>query len=268
MKIETLAQAIGLSREALQCAMAYPFTKDKKLEGKALCHKEKEFLAFCRAQDQFRLFSLRLFLELAVDCEQEYLKQGISSQIYIDTFRDIAIWNENCKREFMEWGIDEICWLRFHICMEVFRLGRLAFQEIRLMEDIEMFHLKQGESVIEVHVAQGEPLDIEECKASFLAAMQFYHKQHAFFWGESWLLHPALKSMVPKDSNLSLFQDLFTVYDMDETSRQGEMRIFGFVSEDIEVYPEHTSLQRNLKTYLREHGSFGMGKGIYECVSE
>lgn len=265
MKITTLAQAIQLNPEALQCAMRYPFTKEQKLQAKKLCHKEETFVSFCKSQQSFRQFSLRLFLELAADCEKEYQTRGIAPKIYIDTFRDIALWCDNCKREFQEWGIDEISWLRFHICLEVFRLGRLAFQKIALQEDIPSQQLRKGDPVIEVHVAQGEPLRYEDCILSFKQALLFYDLQEAVFWGESWLLHPDLKLLATPHSNLVRFQDFFTIYDVDETSRQGEMRVFGFVSDDVESYPENTSLQRSLKHYLKLHGNFGMGKGIYRC---
>lgn len=265
MNIETLAHEIQLDKEALRCAMEYPFSDDMKQMGKALCHKEDDFLAFCRAQKQFRLFALRLLLELAADCEKEYQRRGISRQIYVDTFRDIALWNENCKKAFQEWGIDEICWLRFHVCLEVFTLGRLSFQKIKLMEDIPQLGLFKGQDVIEVHVAQGNPLQIAECMDSFQRALTFYHHDHLIFWGESWLLNPALNDLLAKDANILRFQNIFTIYAMEKTSRQGEMRVFGFVSDHVEDYPEITQLQRNLKAYLKEHGSFGMGKGIFDC---
>lgn len=265
MKIETLAHEIRLEDEAFQCAMKYPFSEEMKHMGKALCHKESEFLSFCKAQKQFRLFSLRLLLELAADCEKEYKKQGISRQIYLDTFRDIALWCDNCRKDFQEWGIDEISWLRFHVCLEVFTLGRLSFQKIKLMEDIPQLGLSKDQEVVEVHVAQGQPLKIQECMESFEAAMEFYHQDHLIFWGESWLLNPALQGLVDKDANIVQFQKIFTIYTLDETSRQGEMRVFGFVSDNVEDYPENTQLQRNLKAYLKQHANFGMGKGIFDC---
>lgn len=264
MDIETLAYEIGLEKEAMIQAIQYPFTEEMKQTAYALRFEASRFLAYCKAQNQFRMFSLRMFLELAVQCFEEYQKRNISKKIFIDTFRDITLWNDHCKKHYQEWGIDEVCWLRFHVCLEVFRLGRLAFQEIRLHEDISSYHLYRGEHVIEVHVAQGEPLNLSACMDSFALAMDFYQKEHAIFWGESWLLHPALKTMVSPHSNLYQFQDIFTVYAIDETSHQGEERVFGFVDENVDAYPEDTSLQRKLKAYLKQHGSFGMGKGIYD----
>lgn len=262
MKTSTLAEDIKLPKEAYQAAMAYPFTQEMKEIGKKCCHKEAQFLEYCGKQKQHRLFSLRMMLELAADIKNEYDRQGIDEQVYKDTFYDITLWCQNCYQTFHEWGIDELIWLRFHICMEVFRLGRLAFQKISLMKDIPQFDKKQGDEIIEIHVAQGEPLLYEECIHSLSQALAFYQMEGAWFWGESWLLHPALKELLPADSHILQFQSLFHIYEIDETSHQGEERVFGSV-KDIASYPETTRLQRSLKKYLSLGKSLGMARGIF-----
>lgn len=262
MKISTLAKLISLPLEAYEAALAYPFTEQMKKEGKRLCTQEALFLDYCRKQHQHRLFSLRLILELAADIKDDYDALGIEERVYKDTFYDITLWCQNCYATFHEWGIDEVIWLRLHICMEVFRLGRLAFQKIHLTKDIPAYHKKQGDEVIEIHVAQGEALVYEDCIRSLNQALSFYHMEGAWFWGESWLLHPALQKMLTKDCNILRFQSLFHIYEIDESCHQGEERIFGDVM-DIADYPETTSLQRNLKQYLLKGNTLGMARGIF-----
>lgn len=262
MNVSTLSEYIKLPKKAYEMAMAYPFTQDMKVEGKKLCGQEKQFLEYCGKQKHHRIFALRLLLELAADIKEEYERMGISEQIYKDTFYDITIWCQNCYDTYHEWGIDEVIWLRFHICMEVFSLGRLAFQKIHLTKDIPEFHKKQGDEVIEIHVAQGEPLIYEDCIQSLHQALSFYQMKGAWFSGESWLLHPALKELLPENSNILRFQSLFHIYEIDESNHQGEERVFGKVG-DITSYPETTMLQKNLKQYLFLGNTLGMARGIF-----
>lgn len=262
MTIDEFAENIKLPNEAFRSAMTYPFTHDMKKEGMQIVHEETSFLAFCQRQRQPRLFSLRLLLEMALDLKKDYDRLEIDEQVYIDTFYDITLWCHNCYQMYHEWGIDEVIWLRFHLCKEVFRLGRLAFQKILLPHDIPAYGKKQGDEVIEIHVAQGEPLIYEACIVSLQQALSFYHMEQAWFWGESWLLHPALQHILPKHSNILQFQSLFHVYDIDETSHQGEERVFGCVMQ-VSSYPEDTSLQKALKQYLAQGHTLGMARGIF-----
>ena len=55
MDIETLAYEIGLEKEAMIQAIQYPFTEEMKQTAYALRFEASRFLAYCKAQNQFRI---------------------------------------------------------------------------------------------------------------------------------------------------------------------------------------------------------------------
>ena len=123
----------------------------------------------------------------------------------------------------------------------------------------------EGTMVLNVHIPAGEPLDIAEVRASMDYAPEFFkmyfQKTCTLFICHSWLLSPQLKELLQEDSRILQFQNLFSVFEVDQ-ERQAEERVFGYIEENPDAYPERTSLQKKMKASILAGKRFGMGRGV------
>lgn len=265
MDLKTLCDAIHIKQAATKLVMDYGLKEEKYQQYKSLFKNEREvFFEEVRKQDNYRGLFLYLYLRFSCEAYEEYSFRGISTDIYFDTFSDITIWCDNCFRDFGEYGLEEYNWLWRHIELKIFRLGRLQFEPIAFDRTITVNNkrFRTGDLVLNVHIPQGEPLSYDACKKSFRLAKAFFRGIPPVFVCHSWLLYPGLKDILRPDTNILLFQKLFTVYDTEEDSREAEGRIFINVSETPQTYPENSSLQRNAKAYLVSGKKLGSGLGL------
>ena len=210
---------------------------------------------------------LRFFLDWGVKLKEQYDALGIPEQVFWDGMKDITIWavdyyDKHGVPGFAEWG-----WVATTLSQKVFRLGRLQFEPMLLDNPIVCngHTYPDGTTVLNVHIPAGEPLDVAEVRASMDYAPEFFkryfQRPSTLFICHSWLLSPQLKELLQADSRIMQFQNLFSVYEVDQ-ERQAEERVFGHLEENPETYPEETSLQKKMKASLLAGKSFGMGRGI------
>ena len=192
---------------------------------------------------------LSLYVRFATDLYKAYVEKEIPDEVYDATFSDFTIWYRHCVKERKKIGLCEEQWLKLHLKMKLFRLGRLQFEP------------DEGQKVIHVHVPEGESLSREGCEASFAWADRFFGSSYKLYDCESWLLSPALKELLEKESGILQFQNCFEIQSVNLENRQAEERVFGRILEDPEAYPENTSLQKALKNYLSEGKKPGVGYG-------
>ena len=79
-------------------------------------------------------------------------------------------------------------------------------------------------------------------------------------------MSPHLREMLPSDSNIIRFQEMYEVVKVHYDYPQAEQRIFGDVLEDKERYPEDTSLRRAAKQYLMSGKDIGIGIGVIDVI--
>ena len=192
---------------------------------------------------------LSLYVRFATDLYKAYVEKEIPDEVYDATFSDFTIWYRHCVKERKKIGLCEEQWLKLHLKMKLFRLGRLQFEP------------DEEQKVIHVHVPEGESLSREGCEASFAWADRFFDSSYKLYDCESWLLSPALKELLEKESGILQFQNCFEIQSVNLENRQAEERVFGSILEDPEAYPENTSLQKALKNYLSEGKKPGAGYG-------
>ncbi len=212
--------------------------------------------------------TLDVYTHEAVKTYQRYREKELPDEVFWDGAKTLPIWREACLKETGIDGIKLRLWPYRFLNLEVFRLGRLEYQESRLKDEVRVAHQRyaKGSPCLEVHIPAGKDLDLSEVHYSLASAPYFYRKyfgkNYELFHCASWLLSPALIGLLPEDSNILRFQQNFTLYGEDFSSRQAEERVFGFVSDDPEDYPEETSLQKNMKAYLKDGGRMSLGLGI------
>lgn len=209
------------------------------------------------------LLILRLFLEWIPALQMQYQSLGIPESIFRDNLTDITLWTEDYWAKHGTPGFAEWEWVAKTFLLRVFRIGRLQFEPSVLEKDALAY--PAGTPVLEVHIPAGEPLDVSAVEESMKKAPVFFknhfRSQFPLFRCHSWLLSPQLKKLLPERSRILQFQNLFTVCGED-SERQAEERVFGYLSDDPTLYPEETSLQRSLKQALLDGQTVGMGMGI------
>ncbi|MBR4941790.1 MAG: DUF5596 domain-containing protein, partial [Clostridia bacterium] len=185
-------------------------------------------------------------------------KLGIPHEVTVATLRDVNNWVHNYQLTHNgELGFNRMGWLSNHALGRLFRLGRLQFVHAKPHPVVP-----SDKYVIEVHIPQGEPLDIDACLESFKMAKEFFARLYPdkpadHFVCGSWLLSPDLPAVCDEDSNICRFMCLWTQLPHNgDKGRQALERVFGFNFDpaDIASAPENTSLQRRLKAHVLAGG--------------
>jgi hypothetical protein len=211
-----------------------------------------------------KLRTLYVYVRLGMEMRQAYLDAGVSEQVYYDTFYDLSLWCDWCRRHLGEYGMVEAPWyVRLYHAL-IFRLGRLEFEKGTADRDFSWSggQVRRGDKVIGVHIPEGGPLLPEKCDESFRRAEALFGPEYPIYTCDSWLTSPALLDLLGPDSNIRAFQSRFEVVDVTYPFPLAEQRVWGVVQKDKSRYSEDTSLRRNLKRYLMDGGRIGMGLGV------
>lgn len=146
---------------------------------------------------------------------KEYVKKGISIEIFDDTVYDLVRWTDIWSEIKGELWLEELLWLNQHLSMRLFKIGRLQYCLYNSPENVEEFGIKKDDNVIDVHIPAAGPLELEKCISSLSAAVEFFEKyfpehDYRFFMCHSWLLDNTLKKYLSNNSNILKFQSLFS----------------------------------------------------------
>lgn len=187
-----------------------------------------------------------------------YKEKGISEDVLYHTLSDLLIWAKNYNLMTGKLGIDEYYWIGCHLSGRLYRLGRLQFCKGVMESDCARLNLKKGDSIIEIHIPQGESFNTENCKQSISRAVEFFEKffpeyEYSWFTCHSWLLDKELRTYLNPESNIIKFQNLFDVFEYTE-SDQAIKYLFDINSKK--------NAQNSLQKMVLEHKNNG-GK-LYE----
>jgi len=106
--------------------------------------------------------------------EKIYKEKNIGRDILIDTLSDIVVWAENQYLVHGTVGLSDAGWLEGHLEGKLFRLGRLQFKMEQAICSDEKYDLNEGDPVLEIHIPQGEPMNMEDVHASYRRAKEFF----------------------------------------------------------------------------------------------
>lgn len=234
---------------------------------KALAEKCKSsFVVLAKCDDVTRLAVCLYYAENYT--KKAYLDKGISLDVFYETMGDIAIWCQNNDNK----GLKNYNWLKNHLNLELFRLGRLQFQMYKCENktlDYDYMPFDFGDNLLYVHIPQGEKLIYSSCVASIKQATEFFSRyfnefEYNFFFCESWLLYEENYAFMETSSNILQFQSLFEIVYNEADDKQAIERIFGKRQLFKKNYPENTSLQRSVKAYMLDGNKLGIGIGIID----
>lgn len=268
MKLHEFLDEIQMLPEASEKIRAFAASgrvaEDVYLENRLLYYKKRDtFYKKILSEKDYRLLFLYYFCRMGAETYEVYVKGGPGRKIFRDTFYDLTLWCENCFREYGEYGINEYDWFFRHLELRIFRLGRLEFEKMVSPWEFVTGErtVKKGDTVISIHIPQGEKLTLDQVKESLILGMDFWGKELPYLC-HSWLLYPGLKDILPESSNILQFQNEFQIIETDFNEREAEWRIFGKVEENPKRYSENTSLQKAAKHYLQKGKLLGNGLGL------
>ena len=224
-----------------------------------------------REEISVEVLNLYLYIRLVEKTLEEYHTRGMDEEILYATLKDIP---EKCLENFNKTGIYGIPqniyrrWFRRYFGCEIFRLGRLQFQIVDSIYDVEADNItvSKGDTVLSVHIPAGGRLNEEDCEASYSLAREFFKKhfdmETPVFFCYSWLLQPWLSEALPEESLIIRFQSKYKIIDF--VNDPGDMLLWVFpqLCEKIEDYPEDTTLRRATKERLIRGDIIGYGSGV------
>lgn len=208
-------------------------------------------------------FSILLcMLEAAGITYAEYKNEGIPEKIYIDTMKCFTRFIKEHKESYGEYGFDRDFWTWRQLSLRLFRIGELEYEKCLIGEDKEKF--------ISMHIPSDAVISRENCLESYKMSKEFFKRFYPDFENvpnkcSSWLLSPELKELLPENSRILQFQQLFEI---ENTVNKGANNFLEWVYKrkdiPIDQLPEQTTLQRNMKKYLLAGGLISEGEGIFK----
>ena len=245
-----------LSAEALELKnkiadLSYDFKGDKEFKDKSV---------------QFGAFVYTIAIE---DMEKLYKEKNIPHDIFIATIDDLSVWINRHYSWFGEWGFSQYGWLLCHLRGGIFKLGRLQFEPKPMWETpAEKFglNLKEGDPFLSVHIPRGGRMDERACLDSFEQAKEFFPKYLNYdfkaFACFTWLFDPNFKKLLPPDSNILKFQQMFKIIKHSGEDYGGLDYVFvNIKKENIKDAPTDTSFRKALVEHILSGGIMQSGSG-------
>lgn len=166
--------------------------------------------------------NLLSYLYMCEKAANEARERGIPEEILLDTLADVVTWCITWTNVKGELYLGELGWLWRHLKLKIFRLGRLQFCMAKAKDDIPKYGIKIGDNVMEIHIPAGESLTPENCNDSLSRAKEFFAKyypefEYTVFTCHSWLLDDALKEILPEESGIIRFGNMFDKVGEDES---------------------------------------------------
>jgi hypothetical protein len=207
-------------------------------------------------EDPSGIKMLTCMLFCALHTHEIYEEKEIPDEIFIATMKFFSRFTDEHFSTYGTYSFVWGWWVPRQISANEFRIGELEYETVD----------ENGKKSIHIHIPADAVMKQCKLRESYLDARKFfakYYTQYAdadMFCG-SWLLSPALKEVLPEDSNILRFQQSFDVDHVDYESN-GFLR-WVYKREDIpwEQLPEDTTLQRRMKAYILNSGKIGWANG-------
>ncbi|MPM84342.1 hypothetical protein SDC9_131413 [bioreactor metagenome] len=175
----------------------------------------------------------------------------LGSSLYDDGNGSFTATFDESDTEITGYPIDEKC-----LCSDT---------PITLSKTIWELVIKSGDDYINVHIPRGAKIDSVNSKKSFDSARIIFDELYDDFHPKSficfsWLLDPALGTILKPDSNILGFQKEFSRFPYQSAGREVFSFVFPAPFKDYSELPEKTSLQRSIKQkYLKGEKIYGFG---------
>ena len=207
-------------------------------------------------------------LFLCDEMKKRYREKEIPEEIYKDTASDINILAARYLDATGELGVKDLSLFRNHLTLKLFRLGRLNFCMSESEYDIPSKNLKKGDKVIQIYIPEGDSLTPEKCISSIEKAKEFFKKyfpdfDYKCFVCHSWLLDRTLKDLLPEQSNILKFAEMF---DIISEEKSDDILTYVFKCNttrySLRNAAAETSFAKNIKEAVKEGREFFKAFGV------
>lgn len=204
---------------------------------------------------------------------EAFAQKEISDGVFLDTMCDLRFKLYECRETYGIWGTFVTSWYGIFFSCDLFRLGRLEYENTTYASDIPFekygVSIKRGTPVKSIHIpSHCGPLTREARMASYKLAYDFFQEElngkPLVCVCHSWLLHSSTKKILPAESNTVSFVNEFEMISEEDYSEFHDLwRVFGDQKDQpYELLPENTSMQRAYKKWLTAGNKVGGGLGI------
>ena len=263
--LKEICSRIELQKEVEKAVLAMEEKQEFSQEDKEIrslteaenWEKARESLRKSIGEDSQGMKILCCMLKAAAISLEKYREQEIEDRVFNDTMKCFTRFVEEHKVSYGVYGFDRDFWTGRQLSLQLFRLGELEYEKKRD---------KEGEKYISIHIPSDAVLDSEKIRESLSRAKVFFEKQDPSWENGpykccSWLLSPALKNLLGKDSRILKFQGMFQIKEVYRDSDEFMEWVFKRKDIPLEELSEDTSLQRNMKAHLLSGGWVGEGMG-------
>lgn len=280
---QNLFNKIYPNHDLTEKIIAYCERHKAELEFYIALGKNKIWFPVLKRNPFFKLCLVFAYLPVT---KRMYDEKGIDESVFFDTMSDIKIWIDDYQARSGEDGLFEFHWIRLHLNLEIFKLGRLQFQRNKFLRPKSCskngINLKPGNKILSLHIPRGAKLDYCECDKSFLLARDFFKKYYPeypvdYFDCFSWLLYSGNKNFMDENSNIIKFASRFDIVDEVENPRDHYLWLFGVKENYVKLLKNKklkgsygntenlickTELQKRFVKYVQDGGKLGDAYGI------
>lgn len=264
MQIRELCNLIDIPKEVQEKVIKYENeidfasigTEMDQMNDPKTWEKAIEGITKYLAPDEYGLKMLTCQLHAACYTYEKYKDKKISDEIFIGTMkffsRFLYYYNEIYGEYKYVWG----WWAVRQISMQEFRIGDLEYE----------MTIEDNKKRISIHIPSDANIVSSNLRKSYLEARDFFADYYPEFANVdmicgSWLLAPALRTILPGSSKIIQFQNSFQLTSQEEDSLGFLDWVYGRRDIPFENLPEETSLQRKLKNYLKNGGKVEWANG-------
>lgn len=241
------------------------------------CNYEEMLKTASRIGDTLKIHKytmhMLLFLCLAPKLRERYVEKGLSEELFYHTLKDLTYKLNECRLIYGINGTFVGEWFRRHFKMELFALGRLQFERFLTRYEYEFDGkiIPIGSPVINMHIPRTEtPLCHDEVLKSYKMAEEMFADEFGneplTFYCDSWLLDPYIPSFLNPTSNLTQFQNDFTIVKTGESHEYSALwTLFDRLYDgDVSALPADTSLRRAYINRIKNNEPFYYGHGLFK----
>lgn len=187
---------------------------------------------------------------------EEYVKRGISMEIFKDTFGFITRFVAGTKDADNKYRYDWAWWFQRQVTLQEFRIGSLEYEFVE----------EENHRTIEVHI----PADADMAFGALCKSVRdfiIFESKYMPEWRSvaittnTWMIMPELEEFLPADSKILGFKSLFDIDSVDYEQTWYMGWIFPGYSKIDQSLPERTTLHRKLKEHLLSGKRFGIASG-------
>ncbi|MEU6572901.1 acyltransferase domain-containing protein [Streptomyces sp. NPDC046805] len=220
-------------------------------------------------------FSVYVFVAALPHTRAYHRARGIPDDVSRRTLADLGRNMAVHRRWHGRGGVQQPYWLVHHFRGELYQLGRLQFERVRLGER-SVRALREagltaspGDPCLALHIPDFRgPLTPAACDQSLAQAREFFaryfpEERYETAICQSWLLDSELKRYLSADSNIIRFQERFQAAREDSKPSDREPVQFVFGNPDLPTadLPRRTSVERAVGDHLRAGGHWYIGHG-------